>query len=125
MYRNVGSGLKLLFIAQIVSIIAAVFSLVPVLGFLLALASGVLNFMGLWQAAKDEQGYQTAMIITIVNVVLALLTSIPIFGKIIKIVRSILSLIILYYVCNTTANLLRNVGRADIAAQAVLYGLSI
>jgi hypothetical protein len=56
-YPNAAQGLKLLFIGEIVAIVGAILSLVPVLGPILIVGSEVLILLGLYKAGTDDQGY--------------------------------------------------------------------
>lgn len=123
MYQNASNGIKKIFLTQILGIIAVVLACIPFLGILGVIASIiglVLTLVGLKEAAADSPGYQTAFIIAIINLIVTCLAFISgVFGSIMSIVATILSLATLYYVCHTTADLLRSTGENDIAADGI------
>lgn len=118
-YPNAAEGLKLVFYSQIVSIIAVLFSWIPVVGVILVLVAGVLNLVGLNKAADDDGGYRTAFQLTIVRIIVNLV-GIFVLETLLSQVASILSLAILYFVCMTTVNLLRGDGDSKLADRGEL-----
>jgi hypothetical protein len=118
-YPNAAQGLKLLFIGEIVAIIGAILSLVPVLGPILMVASEVLILLGLYKAGADDQGYHTAFIISIANLVVGILNIFVsgVFSSILTIGSTILSLMVVYYVVTTTGNLGHSIGNEELEAK--------
>lgn len=98
-YRTVGDGLMLVFVGQILSI----FSFLPLLGGILAIIGTIVELVGLYKAGSQEDGYRTAFTLSIVIIVLSFVGLIVPF---INLINSILSMVVLYIVCNTTADLL-------------------
>lgn len=119
-YPSAAGGIKLLFIAEIVTIIGAVLVLVPVVGIVLLIIGMALVPVGLYRASADDEGYKTAFIISIVNLVVGVVgvfVGDGVFGSILDIVSSILNLAVVYYVVNTTGNLAHSMGNDELPAK--------
>lgn len=120
-YPMASDGLKLMFYGEIVTLIGAVLSLVPIVGVILRIVGPVLAAYGLFKAAGDDEGYRTAFYLTIAQVVVNLISAFFKNGGIVKsllsIVSTIVGLAIVYYVCTTTANLLHAVGQEQQSAK--------
>ena len=125
-YQNAARGLKMMFWAQIVSIIAAVFSSIPligVIGSLAGVACYAITIMGVYVAGKDDEGFKKAFILTVVSLALSLVSVIlgfiPLLGgvlsTIIGVLTSILGLIVKFYIITTIAGILRRIGADDVA----------
>ncbi|MGN0656147.1 MAG: hypothetical protein ACI4KR_05090 [Ruminiclostridium sp.] len=125
-YPNAAKGLKMMFWAEIASIIAVVFTVIPligIIGYLAAIACGVISIVGVYTAGKDNEGYKKAFMFTIISligsVIGACLAFIPVVGTIlaslISIACSILDLLVTYYIITTSANILRGIGANAIA----------
>lgn len=98
-YRTVGDGLMLVFIGKILSI----FSFLPLLGGILAIIGTIVELVGLYKAGKAEDGYGTAFTLSIAIIVISFVGLVVPFVSVINI---ILSMVVLYCVCSTTADLL-------------------
>lgn len=109
---TVSKALKLIFIAEILSIIGNF-----IFGGILGIIAFVLNLVALYGAGKLEKGYNTAFTLSIVGIVLSVLSLINsvVLGLIVGIVSTVVELAILYFVITTTCNLLESGGSADIA----------
>lgn len=118
-YPKAAGGLKLLFIAEILAIVAAVLALVPLVGAILAIVAQVLILVGLYQAGGDDEGYKTAFIITIVNLVVSVVSVFAggVFASILSIVSTILNLAVVYFVVNTTGNLAHSMGKDELSTR--------
>ena len=118
-YPNAAQGLKLLFIAEIVAIVAAVLSLVPFVGAILSIVGLVLVLVGLYKAGADDEGYKTAFIISIVNLVVGTISGFTggVLGTILTIISTILELAVVYYVVTTTGNLAHSRGNDELSAK--------
>lgn len=119
-YSHAANGLKKVFMAEIISIIAALLSAIPGLG-IIGIIGGILclilSVIGLNEASMDDTGFRTALILNVVNIVISLFTSGDgTFNAIMSIASSVLSLASLYYVCHSASGLLRNIGQNSIAA---------
>lgn len=118
-HPNAAEGLKLIFYSQVVSILSVFLTAIPVVGVVLMLVAGVLNLVGLSRAAADDEGYRTAFQLTIAAIVLNL-AGVFVLTGILGQVASILSLVVIYFVCMTTARLLRDNGEDALAARGEL-----
>lgn len=118
-YPKAAGGLKLLFIAEILAIVGAVLSLVPILGPILLIVAQVLVLVGLYQASTDDEGYKTAFIITIVNLVVSVVSIFAdgVFASVLGIVDTVLNLAVAYFVINTTVNLAHSMGKDELSAK--------
>ena len=121
-YPNAGEGLKKMFVAQIGAIICAVLMIIPVINIFAAIAAivfAVISLIGLYKTGQDIDGCKTAFMITIVNMVVSLLSGfikIGAFAVILSIAKSVLSLMVVYYVCNSVAGVMNQIGASDIAS---------
>lgn len=125
-YPKAAEGLKLLFIAEIVSILGALLSLVPFVGVILLIVAQVLILLGLYKASGDDSGYQTAFIITIVNLVVSVIGIFAggAFATILNVASAILDLAVVYYVVNTTGNLAHSMGNDVLSSKGkTVWGL--
>lgn len=135
-YPNAAGGLKLMFLAQILTIVGAVvtvvggvlalataglLSIVVLLGSLLMLAAGILDIAGLYKAGADDQGYRGALIFALIAVVVSIIMGwvdqSGILYSLLSIVDSILTFLVVNAVCQTTGNLLHSMGKDDLAAR--------
>lgn len=114
-YPNAANGLKLVFYAEILAVIGGILMILPTVGSVFLLVSGLLALVGLNRAGADEEGYRTAFMLSIVSVVVSAVSMFTradsFMGSLVSIVSGIVSLIIIYFVCTTTSKLLRTVGR--------------
>lgn len=125
-YPNAAQGLKMIFWAAIAAIISAVVSVIPILGIIGAIAvivCGIISFLGVRKASADDEGYHKALVYTIANIVIGIIQiftdDIMIVGTLVGIAGSIVSLMVTYYICITTAKILRNVGSDAIADKGI------
>lgn len=129
-YPNVGKGLKMMFWAEIAAIIAAVFSIIPLIGLVGDIAGvvcGIIMIVGVYTAGKDDAGYKKAFLFTILSLIAAFASGcvalIPVVGtivsNIIDVVLTIFDLVVTYYVITTTANILRGIGADDVAKKGM------
>jgi hypothetical protein len=118
-YPNAAQGLKLLFIGEIVAIVGAILSLVPVLGPILIVVSEVLMLLGLYKASTDDEGYRTAFIISVANLIVGVINIFVsgVFSSILTIGSTILGLMVVYYVITTTGNLGHSLGNEELASK--------
>jgi len=98
-YRTVGDGLMMVFIGEILSI----FTFLPLLGGILAIASVIVQLVGLYKAGSEEEGYRLAFGLSVLLIFLAIAELVlPFVG----LIRAIVGMVVLYCVCITTADLL-------------------
>lgn len=133
-YPSAAGGLKMMFLAQILTIVGAVvtvvgamlamvtagiLSIVMLLGSLLVLAAGILDIVGLYKAGADDQGYRGALIFALIAVVVGVIMGwvdqSGILYALLSIVDSILTFLVVNAVCQTTGNLLHSMGKDDLA----------
>lgn len=115
---TVSKALKWLFIAQILIIL----SVIPLVGWILALIGFVLNLLALYGASKLEQGYHTAFILSVAGIVISLINGLVdkgILDTLLSIAASLVSLGITYFVIHTTVGLLNAKGIDDVAQKGV------
>lgn len=123
---NAAKGLKMMFWAQIVSIFAAIFSAIPligVIGYYGTVVCYVITIAGVYVAGKDDEGFKKAFILTIISLVSSLVavifSFIPFVGgvlsSIVSVLTSILGLIVKFYIITTIAGVLRKIGANDVA----------
>ena len=125
-YPNAGAGLKKMFMAEVGAIICAVLAIIPSINLIAGIAAivfAVISLVGLYSVGKDIAGCKTAFILTIVNLVISIVGSltslIPVLSVICSIAGSIISFLVVYYVCNSVAEVMTQVGAADIAERGV------
>lgn len=123
-FPNAASGLKKIFIGQMLSIAGTLLMLVPIInivGLFAILASVIMNFIGVMDAAKDDPGYRKALSYTIIQFLLSLLQIFleenSIVFRLVDLAGSVFGLMVLYHICHTTAKLLRLQHSNDIAAE--------
>ena len=125
-YPNAANGLKMMFWAEIAAIIAAVFTVIPLMetiGQLASIACSVISILGIYTAGKDDEGYRKAFNFTIISLVGSVLGAclafIPAVGatlaSLVGVACTILDLLVTYYVITTSANILRTIGANEIA----------
>lgn len=133
-YPNAAGGLKLMFLAQILTIVgtvvavvggvlalvtAGVLAVVALLGSLVILVAGILDIVGLYKAGADDQGYRGALIFALIAVVVGVIMGFVEEGgflyALLSIADSILNFLVVNAVCQTTGNLLHSMGKDDLA----------
>lgn len=125
-YAIAGSGLKLMFIGELV----ALFSFVPVIGGLASLVGGILALVGLIKTMNADPGYKNAVIALVVTIILSVVSAVmagvavagaamgsggaaaggTILLLLCALVISVGSFLRVYFVCNATSGLLRGIG---------------
>lgn len=118
-YPKAAEGLKLMFYGEVLTIVSIVLLLVPTLSVLLTLAGGIVSMVGLYRAGEDDTGYRTAFELTIAKVVLNLLGLFTdgVLASLVSLCGSVAALLTVYFVCITTARILRAVGEETLAAR--------
>lgn len=134
-YPSAASGLKTMFLAQILTIVGGVIvvlggilavvtlgllSVVVVLASLLVIAAGILEIWGLYKAGADDEGYRGALIFAVISVVLGVVVNLltkdgSILRSLASIVQTVLNFLVVNAVCQTTGNLLHSMGKDDLA----------
>lgn len=114
----VSKSMKLLFISQIVAIAAVFLGLIPVVGIIISLAPLAITVYALYLAGAAHPNYRTAMIMTAANFVATLLGSF-FLTTLFDIVSTVLNFLVVYFICNTTAEFCNAAGAADVAKRGV------
>ncbi len=107
-YPSAASGLKWMFIAEILSLISIPLVFIAI-GGLTALAATVLSLVGLYTATRDDPGYFPALYASVADLVLGVIGNAlgeGILNTVLSIVSTVLGLFIVYQVITTTLNLL-------------------
>ena len=112
-YAIAGSGLEKMFCGQILTI----FGIIPLIGWIAAIAGMVLFLVGLHEAAGADEGYRAAFYVEIAMLALSVLN---LFLGVLGIFTSALSLVTVYLVCSTTSSLLSAKGVLAAAARGQL-----
>lgn len=112
-YRLAGKGLFLVFVGQILNI----FALIPIVGAILSVVGLVLTLVGLHSAGQYHPGYKTAFTVSIVSLVISVINIFAV--GLLGIVTAILSLVIVYYICTATAELLSSKGDGMLAEKGL------
>lgn len=124
-YPNAASGIKKVFLAKVIAIVGVVLAFIPLLGIFLGLgcsiAACILNIMGIMEASKDDEGYHSALVFTVASVIVSAIkvfvSSGSAFAKVLSYADDIFQILVLFYVCTTTARLLGNAGNMALSAK--------
>lgn len=112
MYETAGKGLMYLFWAQII----ALFSFIPFLGGFISLAAGILAIYAFYTMSQSTSGYKSAFILTIAQLVVSVITLLifksGFMNSVFNMVLSVINFLIVYFVCNSTGELLYGVDNA-------------
>lgn len=122
-----GKGLKYLFLAQILSLVAIVLAIIPIVGWIasvvLIFVGAVLEFVGPYTARNAHPNFQNAFYAAIaglaVSVLSAFLPSEGFLGGLVNIVTTLISFAIVYFVCTASEPLLDAKGDGELAQRAV------
>jgi len=112
-YPNAASGLRLMFIGQILMIAGVLLAWVPLVGALLITASPVAELAGIYTAGSDDENYRGALVFAVLVLVVNLFSgffSAGFLRGLLDIAAEVLNLLMMFTVCSTTCNLLRSVG---------------
>lgn len=142
-YPNAAGGLKLMFWAQILSIVGGVVTgfgaglavadmmaggsgglgAVAILGSILTIAALVMNILGLYKAGDDDAAYRNGLTLAIAGLVVSVISlfvsGIPFVGTLLSLVGTVLNFLVVKVVCETTGNLLHSVGNDALAQRGV------
>ncbi len=122
-YPNAASGIKKMFLSRMVGIIGVVLAFIPFIGpfftLVCAIAATIFNVWGILEASKDHNGYQTALVFTVADLIFTVVRTFISDGAVSSVLAfagDVMELAVLYYICKTTGELLRdlkNYGLAD------------
>lgn len=123
-YANAGDGLKKMFIAQIGAIVCSVLALIPIINIIAAIGAivfAVLSIWGLYTAGRDIEGCKTAFIVTIISLVISVISTFTsgsaFLAVVFDIADSICAFLVIYYVCTSVGEALKESGAADVAGK--------
>ena len=109
-------GLHLLFLSEIVILVGAFLSAL-ILGLIVSVAGYVLSIYSLYLLSSVSSPYQHAFYCSIAGLVVSLLSFL--LGGLAGILGNVLSLLIVYFVCTATSELLVAAGHADLAERGI------
>ena len=122
--QNAGDGLKKMYIAQVGTVVCSAIAMIPVVNVLAAIGGIiflVISLIGMNIAGKEIAGCKTAFHFSIANLVGSIVAAMVTNGflsAVISIVNDVLALFVIYYVCTSVAELLKQMVASD-AAQFV------
>lgn len=124
-YQNAGQGLKKMFIAEVGVIVCTVLAIIPIINILAAIGMLVfliISMVGLNAAGKDIEGCKKAFTITIIGIVVSIVGAFFKTGflhVLFSIASDVLSLLVVYYVCTSVAEVMNQIGASDIAQKGL------
>ncbi len=105
-----GTGLKTMFMGQVLAIVAVLLGWVPFVGTLCSVVSSAVLLLGLSQAGSAHPGYRNALYMTVATLVLGVLTgvwgNVAFLGGVLRMAESIASFLAVYFVCTSSGVLL-------------------
>lgn len=120
--QQASKGLRYIFIGQIVTL----FSIIPLLGVIAAIAGLAISLIGYYTLSQTKTDYKPTFMLAILNLVLSIInafTGSGILNQLITIALKIISLAIVYYLCTTTAALLRGINDQLAARGRTIWSL--
>lgn len=117
-YPNAASGLRLMFLGQILAIVGVLLAWVPLVGALLIIAAPVVELLGVYKAGDDDENYRGALVFVALVLMVNFISGFKgegFLGSILDMASEILSLLVVFSVCNTTSNLLHSIGQEDLS----------
>lgn len=121
MYEAAGKGLMYLFWAQIISL----FSWIPFLGSWISLAACILTIYAFYTMSQSTSGYKNAFVLTIAQLIVSAITLFifkeGVLNSIFAMVLTVINFLVVYFVCNSTGELLYGVDNALAQRAATLW----
>ncbi|MBE6014687.1 MAG: hypothetical protein E7241_04895 [Lachnospiraceae bacterium] len=118
-YQNAADGLRLNFIARLVSIGCSIIMFIPIIGTLLGLygqiACVVVMIVGLYLLSKDVSDVKIAFVLSIVSVVIATAKAASGGFFLLAIANTVIDFFVIYFVCKSVADSLKSHGMLEIA----------
>lgn len=117
-YPNAASGLRLMFLGQILMIVGVLLAWVPLVGALLIIAAPVVELLGVYKAGDDDESYRGALVFVALVLMVNFISGFKgegFLGSILDMASEVLSLLVVFSVCNTTSNLLHSIGQEDLS----------
>ena len=119
--KNGSKGIKLMYIAELGTIICIVLALVPLINLIAAIGAlvfCVLSIVGVYQAGKEIEGCKKAFIISIVSLVVSLLGFVfrsGVLSAIVSIAIDVLNFLVIYLVCSSVGQIMTQLSAPEIA----------
>lgn len=116
-YPNAASGLRLMFLGQILMIVGVLLAWVPLVGALLIIAAPVVELVGVYKAGDDDENYRGALVFVALVLMVNFISGFKgegFLGSILDMASEVLSLLVVFSVCNTTSNLLHSIGQEEL-----------
>lgn len=117
-YPNAASGLRLMFLGQILMIVGVLLAWVPLVGALLIIAAPVVELLGVYKAGDDDENYRGTLVFVALVLMVNFISGFKgegFLGSILDMASEILSLLVVFSVCNTTSNLLHSIGQEELS----------
>lgn len=117
-YPNAASGLRLMFLGQILMIVGVLLAWVPLVGALLIIAAPVVELVGVYKAGDDDENYRGALVFVALVLMVNFISGFKgegFLGSILDMVSEVLNLMVVFSVCNTTSNLLHSIGQEELS----------
>lgn len=117
-YPNAASGLRLMFLGQILMIVGVLLAWVPLVGALLIIAAPVAELVGVYKAGDDDENYRGALVFVALVLMVNFISGFKgegFLGSILDMASEVLSLLVVFSVCNTTSNLLHSIGQEELS----------
>ncbi len=125
-YPNAVAGLKLVLLGELAGIVGSVLGLIHVLDLVAAiiiLLGGIAILLGLFKASADDEGYRTALMLSLANIVIAFVGNVlksHTASVVLGIVATVIQLGVIFFVCNTTSNLLHSANQEAVSKLGTL-----
>lgn len=117
-YPNAASGLRLMFLGQILMIVGVLLAWVPLVGALLIIAAPVVELVGVYKAGDDDENYRGALVFVALVLMVNFISGFKgegLLGSLLDMASEVLSLLVVFSVCNTTSNLLHSIGQEELS----------
>ena len=118
--QNAGAGIRKMFIASVGTIICTVLVIIPIVNIIAAIGAfvfAILSMVGLYGAGKDIEGCKKAFSLTIANIIVSIVGSFfkaGFLSVIVAIAGYVLSFLVVYLVCTSVAEVMNQLGAADV-----------
>lgn len=130
MYENypvVGEALKRIFFAEILAVIASIFSSTGLVSMMISLVGLAFSLTALGRLASLHPSYKNAFQFTVATILISIIHAFVskhiLIQGLLSIVSAALSVLIVYSICNATAFYLTEKGAAALAAKANVWKL--
>lgn len=131
-YPNAASGIKKVFLAKIIGVIGVPLAFIPGIGALLLMtctvAATIFNVWGILEASKDHNGYQTALVFTVADLIFSIVDTFidnNAISSVLSFAGNVMNIAVLYYICKSTGDLLRDVKNYGLANKTCLIVMAV